>query len=70
VSAYGALWRRLPGPLPVRLLLAALLALAVVAVLFRWVFPAVAPSVPWNNGTVGAAAPGTATAPPPAPAPS
>ncbi|WP_299036834.1 hypothetical protein [uncultured Pseudokineococcus sp.] len=68
MSAYGALWRRLPGPLPVRVLLALLLALAVVAVLFRWVFPAAAPSVPWNNGTVDAAAP-HAAAPAPAPAP-
>ncbi|MEJ5914594.1 hypothetical protein [Pseudokineococcus sp. 1T1Z-3] len=54
MSIYGTLWAALPGPRPVRVLLAALLALAVVAVCFRWVFPAVAPSVPWNEGTVDA----------------
>ncbi|MEJ5946753.1 hypothetical protein WDZ17_15750 [Pseudokineococcus basanitobsidens] len=55
MSLYGALWRHLPGPPVVRALLAVLLALVVVAVCFRWVFPALAPSVPWNEGTVGAA---------------
>ena len=66
MSLYGALWRCLPGPLPVRLVLAALLALAAVAALFHWVFPALAPSVPWNDSTVGAAAPARSTAPAPA----
>ncbi|WP_298990843.1 hypothetical protein [uncultured Pseudokineococcus sp.] len=68
MSVYGALWRRLPGPTAVRVLLALALALAVVAVCFRWVFPAVAPSVPWNSGTVEVAAPMTASVPA-APAP-
>ena len=49
---YGFLWRHLPGPLLVRLLLALILVLAVVAVLFVWVFPALAPIMPFNNGTV------------------
>ncbi len=49
---YAALWRRLPGPTPVRVLLALLLVVLVVVVLFGWVFPALAPLVPFNNGTV------------------
>lgn len=49
---YGALWRLLPGPWPVRLLLALVLAVAVVAACFTWLFPAVAPHVPFNDQTV------------------
>ncbi|WP_022917354.1 hypothetical protein [Ruania albidiflava] len=51
---YGWIWRHLPGPVLVRLLLALLLVLAVVAALFLWVFPAIAPYVPFNDQTVGA----------------
>ena len=50
---YGAIWRVLPGPLLVRILLALILVGAVVAVLFTWVFPAVAPYIPINEQTVG-----------------
>jgi len=49
---YATLWRLLPGPRPVRALLALLLLISLVAVLFVWVFPAVAPLLPFNNGTV------------------
>ena len=49
---YGFIWRHLPGPVLVRVLLALVLLAAVVAVLFVWVFPAVAPIMPFNNGTV------------------
>ncbi len=49
---YGFIWRHLPGPLAVRILLALVLVVAVVAVLFVWVFPALAPVMPFNNGTV------------------
>lgn len=49
---YGALWRALPGPLALRLLLAAVLVLVVVAACFAWLFPAVAPYVPFNDQTV------------------
>ena len=59
---YAAIWRALPGPLVVRVLLAVVLVLAVVAVLFVWVFPHVAPYMPFNDNTVdtsgGAAAAG------------
>ena len=54
---YGWLWRRLPGPTAVRALLALVAVLAVVAVLFLWVFPEIAPLVPFNDNTVGQEAP-------------
>ena len=50
---YALIWRILPGPWPVRALLALLLVLGVVYSLFTWVFPAVAPHVPFNDTTVG-----------------
>jgi len=53
MSFYGWLWRVLPGPVPVKALLAVMLALAVVAVLFTWVFPVIAPYLPFNDTTVG-----------------
>lgn len=49
---YAAIWRALPGPLVVRVLLATVLVLAVVAVLFVWVFPRIAPLMPFNDNTV------------------
>ncbi|WP_170297245.1 hypothetical protein [Georgenia thermotolerans] len=39
---YAAIWRLLPGPRWLKALEAVLLALAVVAALFTWVFPALA----------------------------
>jgi hypothetical protein len=50
---YEWIWRHLPGPLLVRVLIALVMVLAVVAVCFVWVFPAVAPYVPFNDTTVG-----------------
>ncbi len=50
---YGALWRSLPGRRPVKVLLLVLIALVVLAVLFTWVFPAIAPLMPFNDNTVG-----------------
>lgn len=49
---YGWFWRSLPGPLPVRLLLAALALALVVAVLFLLVFPRVEPLLPFGDVTV------------------
>ncbi len=49
---YGFIWRHLPGPTIVRILLALVLLVAAVAVLFLWVFPVLAPIMPFNNGTV------------------
>ena len=42
---YGALWRVLPGPVWVRIILLLILVVAVVFVLFTWVFP-------WVDGIV------------------
>lgn len=53
MSFYGWLWRILPGPIAVRIVLAVVLTLVVVAVLFTWVFPAIAPLVPFNDNTIG-----------------
>lgn len=49
---YPWIWRRLPGPLAVRLALAAALLVGAVALLFFVVFPAVDPLLPWNHVTV------------------
>jgi hypothetical protein len=49
---YAAIWRALPGPLAVRVLLAAVLVLAVVAFCFLWLFPRIAPLMPFNDNTV------------------
>lgn len=51
---YGWLWRHLPGPTWTRVVLAALAALAVLTACFVWVFPAIAPLMPFNDTTVGA----------------
>lgn len=50
---YAFAWRHLPGPWPVRLLLALLLVLGVVALLFLLVFPAVEPLLPFDEITLG-----------------
>ena len=49
---YALLWRVLPGPTAVKVMVLIVLAVVVVAVLFTWVFPAVAPLVPFNSTTV------------------
>lgn len=49
---YGWIWRRLPGPLGLRVVLAVLLAAAVVLVLFTTVFPFVEPLLPFDDVTV------------------
>ena len=51
---YGALWRALPGPRWVRVVECVLLAVIVVAVCFRWVFPWLEPLLPFSDVTVGA----------------
>lgn len=52
MSFYGFIWRILPGPKPVKILLYAVLILAVVAALFTWVFPVLEPYMPGNDITV------------------
>ncbi|WP_199173839.1 hypothetical protein [Brachybacterium sp. UMB0905] len=54
---YGWLFRHLPGPLWVRILLILLLLAGVIVLLFGWVFPAIAPHMPFNDGLVGSTAP-------------
>jgi hypothetical protein len=49
---YGWLWRHLPGPVAVRVLLSALLVAVVLAVLFTAVFPAVEPMLPFDDSAV------------------
>lgn len=46
---YAWLWERLPGPVPVRILIALLAVAAVVVVCFWWVFPWVAQRLPVDN---------------------
>ena len=50
---YGWLWRSLPGPALVRALILLILAAAVLVACFLWVYPAVAPYMPFNETTVG-----------------
>jgi len=57
---YAALYRHLPGPWPVRVLVLLALAALVVWACFTWVFPYVASVLPINDPTVGAAAPPSA----------
>jgi hypothetical protein len=59
---YAAIWRALPGPLVVRVLLAAVLVLLVVAVCFLWLFPRIAPLMPFNDNTVDPSAGSTRVA--------
>jgi hypothetical protein len=50
---YAALWRALPGPRWLKAVECLVLLAVVVAVLFRWGFPALAPLLPFNDNTVG-----------------
>lgn len=49
---YAWLWRQLPGPFALRLAIAFLLTLVVIALLFTVVFPYVETKVPINGVTV------------------
>ncbi len=53
MSFYGLLWRILPGPRALKVVEALVLVLLVVAALFTWVFPQIAPYMPFNETTVG-----------------
>jgi hypothetical protein len=48
---YGWIWRHLPGPLAVRVTLAVVLVLGVVALLMFVVFPWIEPRLWFNNVT-------------------
>ncbi|HEY6741590.1 MAG TPA: hypothetical protein VI110_04460 [Lapillicoccus sp.] len=49
---YAALFRLLPGGRLAKTLQAVLLAAVVVVVLFLWVFPAIAPHLPFEDVTI------------------
>ena len=49
---YPWIWRQLPGPWPVKTLLAVVMFAAVVAVLMFWVFPWAEQALPFLNVTV------------------
>ena len=55
---YAWMWRRTPGPVWVRLLIWLAVGLAVVALLFGWVFPWVQSELPFTDVTVEAASSG------------
>ena len=63
---YGSLWRVLPGPRPVKALLSLVLVLGVVVACFLWLFPAIAPFMPFNDNTIqsGPQTPGPTTSAP------
>jgi accessory gene regulator protein AgrB len=48
---YAWIWRHLPGPLAVRITIAAVLVLGVVALLMFVLFPWIEPHLPFNNVT-------------------
>lgn len=50
---YGWIFRALPGPLWMRVILAVLLALAVVAALMLFVFPWISQFNPFTDSTIG-----------------
>ena len=50
---YGWLWRTIPGPRWRRALILTIAGAAVLAARFVWVFPAIAPLMPFNDTTVG-----------------
>ncbi len=50
---YGWIWQHLPGPVPVRVVISIVLLLAVVALLFLWVFPWVDAQIEFDNSEVG-----------------
>ncbi|HZK06401.1 MAG TPA: hypothetical protein VFC82_11250 [Actinomycetaceae bacterium] len=49
---YAAIWRALPGPTWLRVIQVAILIAVVVLVLFTWVFPAIAPYMPFYESEV------------------
>jgi hypothetical protein len=48
---YGWIWRRIPGPIGLRVTIAAVLVLGVVALLLFVIFPWLEPMLPFNNVT-------------------
>ena len=67
---YAGLWRALPGPVALRLLIVLVLLAVVVVVCFEWLFPLVASWLPYDETTVGTDTGATAYLPFPTPEPS
>jgi hypothetical protein len=63
---YGWLWRKLPGPWPVRTLEALLLIAAVCTLLITVVFPWVEPQLPFSDNVVDGGVPTSPTGTSPA----
>ena len=49
---YAFLWRHLPGPVYVKILVALAVAALVVVLLFGWIFPWIEPLMPFSGNTV------------------
>ena len=49
---YGWLWRHVPGPPAVRVVILLAVVAAVVVLLFGWVFPWLEPRLPFTDVTV------------------
>lgn len=49
---YGALWRLLPGPAIVKIILLLILVAGIVYALFEYVFPWLEPYLPLNESTI------------------
>lgn len=52
MSLYGTLWKLLPGPLPVKIVLAAILLGVAIYALFTWAFPVMEPYMPGSDITI------------------
>lgn len=50
---YGWIWRHLPGSTWVKCVMSVMVVMVLVVVLFLWVFPWVAPLLPFDQQTVG-----------------
>lgn len=50
---YAWFWRHLPGHWTLRLLISLIFIAAAVYLLMQFVFPQIAPFMPFNNATVG-----------------
>jgi len=60
---YGWFWNHLPGPVPVRILLALAIFALIVVLLFLYVFPLVDSWLPFDESNVDAAAQSVVTLP-------
>lgn len=49
---YAFVWRHLPGPVSVKILIALAIAALIVVLLFGWIFPWIEPLMPFSGNTV------------------